>query len=587
MDANEGSRTPGNKGQVTAGDLDGLPNVDEDGQQAPDIDPTPDIDVPGVDEEEDPATRTWFLTPDERGNPGTSIDRIPRDDGRGWVAGNQAHPLVHGATYFRRLYEELCALEKGDRVYFTDWRGDRDEKLLPDGPTIGEVLVDLAHTGVDVRGLLWRSHSDSLTFNAQQNQRLGTEINEAGGEVLLDQRVRRFGAHHQKLFVIRRQGEPERDVAFVGGIDLCYTRRDDAEHHGDPQQAPIDPRYQGRAPWHDAALELRGPIVGDLLRTFIERWDDPTPLDRRTPYRMVVQRKAHMPRHPKKLPESFPDPQPSGRHAVQVLRTYSAKRPHFPFAPHGERSIARAYEKAFRRAKSLIYVEDQYLWSRVVAEGIADALRRSPELRVIAVVPRYPDQDTALTGPPNRLGQVDAIRTLKEAAPDRFAVYDLENGEGVPIYVHAKVCVVDDVWMTVGSDNFNRRSWTNDSELTCAVIDPERDPREPRHLSADGEGARKLPRNLRLQLWGEHLGLPEDDESLLDPAKAFDLWASRAQALDDWHANGKPGERPKGQARVHTPEPVSRFDRLWATPLYRIIYDPDDRPRRIRSKVKF
>jgi phosphatidylserine/phosphatidylglycerophosphate/cardiolipin synthase-like enzyme len=302
---------------------------------------------------------------------------------------------------------------------------------------------------------------------------------------------------------------------------------------------------------------------------------------------MVVQRKAHMPRHPKKLPESFPDPQPSGRHAVQVLRTYSAKRPHFPFAPHGERSIARAYEKAFRRAKSLIYVEDQYLWSRVVAEGIADALRRSPELRVIAVVPRYPDQDTALTGPPNRLGQVDAIRTLKEAAPDRFAVYDLENAKGVPIYVHAKVCLVDDVWMTCGSDNFNRRSWTNDSELTCAVIDPERDLRDPQHLSADGEGARKLPRNLRLRLWGEHLGLPEDDESLLDPAKAFDLWANRAQALDDWHANGEQGERPKGQVRVHTPEPVSRFDRLWATPLYRIIYDPDDRPRRIRSKVEF
>jgi phosphatidylserine/phosphatidylglycerophosphate/cardiolipin synthase-like enzyme len=206
---------------------------------------------------------------------------------------------------------------------------------------------------------------------------------------------------------------------------------------------------------------------------------------------------------------------------------------------------------------------------------------------VIAVVPRYPDQDTALTGPPNRLGQVDAIRTLKEAAPDRFAVYDLENAKGVPIYVHAKVCLVDDVWMTCGSDNFNRRSWTNDSELTCAVIDPERDLREPQHLSADGEGARKLPRNLRLRLWGEHLGLPEDDESLLDPAKAFDLWANRAQALDDWHANGEQGERPKGQARVHTPEPVSRFDRLWATPLYRIIYDPDDRPRRIRSKVEF
>ena len=75
-----------------------------------------------------------------------------------------------------------------------------------------------------------------------------------------------------------------------------------------------------------------------------------------------------------------------------------------------------------------------------------------------------------------------------EVAPDRVGVFDLENTSGTPIYVHAKVCVVDDVWMTCGSDNFNRRSWTNDSELTCAVIDPTRDQREPLDLSADGDG---------------------------------------------------------------------------------------------------
>ena len=60
-------------------------------------------------------------------------------------------------------------------------------------------------------------------------------------------------------------------------------------------------------------------------------------------------------------------------------------------------------------------------------------------------------------------------------------MFDLENDAGTPIYVHAKVCVVDDHWMTIGSDNLNLRSWTHDSELTCAVVDP------------DGE----LPRSLR------------------------------------------------------------------------------------------
>jgi len=535
----------------------------------------------------DAATERWFLTPEERGNPSTDIDRVPRDDGLGWVAGNQVRPVLHGANYFRRLHEELCQLTSGDRVYFTDWCGDADEKLLPEGPTVGEVLSDLAKNGIEVRGLIWRSHSQHLQYNAQQNEYLGNAINEAGGEVLLDQRIRRFGSHHQKLFVIRHQGDSDADVAFVGGIDLCHGRRDDAEHLGDPQQQPMGPQYQGRAPWHDAAIELRGPIVGDLLRTFVERWDDPTPLDRRTPYRIWLQRRADMPRHPSDLPQSFPDPDPRGDHAVQVLRTYGSKRPQYPFARHGERSIARAYEKAFARAKSLIYVEDQYLWSGVVAAGIADALKRSPDLRVIAVVPRYPDMDTATNGPPQRLGQLKAMRMLREAAPDRFAVYDLENAHGVPIYVHAKICVVDDVWMTCGSDNFNRRSWTNDSELTCAVIDPTRDEREPLDLSRDGDGARTLPRNLRLDVWGEHLGRSPDDPALLDPVAAFDLWAQTAKALDDWHAGGEQGLRPPGQARRHDPDPLGRWTRLWAEPAYRLFFDPDDRPRRARRKLSF
>ncbi|MFL6137786.1 MAG: phospholipase D family protein [Frankiaceae bacterium] len=534
----------------------------------------------------DDTTRRWFLSREERGNPATELDR-DRPAGVAWSEGNLVHPLVHGATYFRRLHDELCDLTAGDRVYFTDWRGDADERLLPEGPTVADLLCRVARAGVDVRGLIWRSHSDHMSFSAQENQKLGTLVNEAGGEVLLDQRVRRFGSHHQKVFVLRHRDAPERDVAFVGGIDLCHGRRDDAGHGGDPQQQPMDKRYRGRAPWHDAALELRGPVVGDVLRSFVERWDDRTPLDRRSPYRMALQRKAGMPRHPQPLPERLPDPPPAGPHAVQVLRTYGSKRPRFPFAPEGERSVARAYEKAFGLARSLIYVEDQYLWSDLVARGIAEALERSPELRLIAVVPRYPDADGAVSGPPNRLGQLEALRVLREVAPDRVGVFDLESAAGVPIYVHAKICIVDDVWFTCGSDNFNRRSWTNDSEITCAVVDSERDEREPRDPAGAGDGARRLPRALRLQVWAEHLGRSEDDPALLDPAAALELWSATATALDDWHAGGRRGPRPPGQVRWHEPDPVSGWQRAWAAPMYRTLFDPDGRPWRLRRAGGF
>jgi len=163
----------------------------------------------------------------------------------------------------------------------------------------------------------------------------------------------------------------------------------------------------------------------------------------------------------------------------QLLRTYPAKRPRLPFAPDGERSVARAYARAYQRARRLIYVEDQFLWSEEVARILADALRRTPSLRLIAVVPRYPDQDGPLSGPPNRIGQQAAIDLVRAVGGDRAAVYDPENEAGTPIYVHAKACVIDDVWAAVGSDNLNRRSWTHDSELAAAVLDSTRDTREP------------------------------------------------------------------------------------------------------------
>ncbi|OIH96514.1 phospholipase D-like domain-containing protein [Curtobacterium sp. MCBA15_001] len=520
--------------------------------------------------------RNWFLARDERGNTATGV-HAGGDDGPAWSEGNAVRPLVHGAPYFERIHAELTALTAGDRVWFTDWRGDPDERLLPDGPTIGDLLADCARAGVEVRGLIWRSHGErvSASISARSNELLGRKINDAGGEVLLDQRVRVFGSHHQKFFVIQHRDDPARDVAFVGGIDLCHSRRDDAEHHGDPQPVSIDPRYGDHPAWHDASMELRGPVVADVLEVFAERWDDPHPLDRSLPYRMLLQRLTHMPRHPEPLPERTPAPPPAGQHAVQLLRTYGVKRPPFPFAPHGERSIARAYGKAFRQARSLISIEDQYLWSTEVATGIAEALDRNPDLRVIVLVPRYPNSDGPLGGPPARLGQIDAIRTLRRTAGDRVGVFDLEHEDGRPIYIHAKVCVVDDTWFTIGSDNFNRRSWTSDSELTCAVVD-----------RSDGDGS--LARDLRLQLWAEHLATTPDDPRLLGSgAELLALWRASARALDDWHEDGRPGARPPGRVRAHTPEPVSALQRLWARPAARLAVDPDGRPRRLRGTTAF
>ncbi|WP_312855771.1 phospholipase D family protein [Nocardioides stalactiti] len=475
---------------------------------------------------------------------------------RPWTEGNLVVPRVHGAPYFARLIEVVNAAEAGDRIFLTDWRGDRDERMAEDGTTVGDLLAAAGNRGVEVRALLWRSHPGPL--NSEENEHLGRVINQAGGEALLDERVRRGGSHHQKLFVVRHQHRPQDDVAFVGGIDLCHGRRDDAGHAGDPQAPPLDERYGDTPPWHDAMAEIRGPAVAHVLDTFAERWDDPTPLDHRNPVRALQHRLARVPRHPEPLPDRWDPPPAAGTHQVQILRTYPAKRPAYPFAPEGERSIARGYAHAFARAKRLIYLEDQYFWSDLVATTLAEALRREPGLQVIAVVPRFPEEDGRFSGPPMVHGQRRAWEALHDAGGDRFAMFDLANDAGTPIYVHAKVCVVDDTWMTIGSDNLNLRSWTHDSELTCAVVDPAGD----------------LPRDLRSSLWAEHLALPADDPRLAGHDDPIALWRERV---------GAPGSR----IRDHVPDRVDGARGLWARAVYRTLCDPDGRPRGLRGTRDF
>jgi phosphatidylserine/phosphatidylglycerophosphate/cardiolipin synthase-like enzyme len=244
------------------------------------------------------------------------------------------------------------------------------------------------------------------------------------------------------------------------------------------------------------------------------------------------------------------------------------------------------YSKALERARSLIYVEDQYFWSEEIAAFYEAALIRAPDLRIIVVVPRHPDRNGRISGPTNRLGQLTMMKTLSEAGGDRFAVYDLENERGTAIYVHAKVVVIDDVLAMIGSDNTNRRSWTHDSELSMAVLDEQRDEREPGDPAGLGDGARRFARDLRLRLWREHLGATSDD-GLLDPHKGFERWRDTAEALDAWHDGDERGPRPSGRIRRHRPRPVPAWQRAWAWPLYRAIVDPDGRPRALRRSHRF
>jgi phosphatidylserine/phosphatidylglycerophosphate/cardiolipin synthase-like enzyme len=256
---------------------------------------------------------------------------------------------------------------------------------------------------------------------------------------------------------------------------------------------------------------------------------------------------------------------------VQLLRTYPNLRHglDYPFARGGERSVARGYRKALKQARTLVYVEDQYFWGHDVADPFVTALEANPELRVVVVLPMYPDVE-GVSRKAELLARGRALDRLRELAPDRVAAYGLENTGGTPVYVHAKVCVMDDTWATVGSDNFNRRSWTHDSELSCVVLD------------------RDYATRLRLRLAAEHLGRLDDSGSqedvlatmsdCVDPLAMYDAFAASAKSLDDWHTGGRVGPRPPGHLRSLPRSAVGAVEAKALAGMLDRLHDPDGRP---------
>ena len=92
-------------------------------------------------------------------------------------------------------------------------------------------------------------------------------------------------------------------------------------------------------------------------------------------------------------------------------------------------------------------------------------------------------------------------------------------------------------------------------------------------------------RDLRLRLCREHLDRdPDDVADLLDPRDVFAAFRRQAQQLAAWHEGGERGQRPPGRVLPHRPCRPTAAQRVWATPLYHLVYDPDGRPLRDRAR---
>lgn len=278
-------------------------------------------------------------------------------------------------------------------------------------------------------------------------------------------------SHHQKIVVI------DDCLAFCGGIDMTDERwdtrahRDDDPHRTSPSGTPYKP-------WHDVTTALQGPVakaLGELCRT---RWEiaggraiAPPPQDGRACW-----------------PESL------DAHFTDVDVAISRSQPEHGGLP-AILEIENLYLALIAATKTRFYAESQYFASRRIAEAIALRLKEDDPPEFVIVNPVTAQgwlEPLAMDTARERLvGELE-----RRDHRDRFRLYHPVTAGGTPIYCHAKMLVVDEAVIRVGSSNFNNRSLRLDTECDVTIA------QEPETIA-----------RIRDDLIAEHLDVPVADVS--------------------------------------------------------------------------
>ena len=426
------------------------------------------------------------------GRLGRAAQRTPPDDGQLWAAGdpppregNAVDVLIDGGQYFPALEQAIRAARHS--VLIAGWCITPGFAVLRQEPPV--LLRDLlgeAAESVDVRVLLWAGAPVPVFQPRRASVRDGCDDLVRGTRIkaALDAHERPMHCHHEKLVVI------DDEIAFVGGIDLtdlAGDRYDTLEHPA-----------RGRLGWHDVAARLRGPVVADVSRHLGQRWQAVTGEPLQAPAEAAKG---------------------AGEVGLQLVRTVPERL--YGFAPRGDFRIIEAYLRALRSAQHLIYLENQFLWSLEVVDLLARKLRRPPadDFRIVIVLPAKPD-----TGQDDTRGQL-AVLAEADGENGRFLATTIRARTGAssdPVYVHAKVGIVDDRWLTLGSANLNAHSFFNDTEVNLVTCDA------------------GLARDTRLRLWAAHLERDIDDIAG-DPSTVVDeLWRPIATEQRERRSRGEP-----------------------------------------------
>jgi phosphatidylserine/phosphatidylglycerophosphate/cardiolipin synthase-like enzyme/uncharacterized membrane protein YdjX (TVP38/TMEM64 family) len=420
--------------------------------------------------------------------------------------------LVDGEDYFEAF---AAAAERARRsVIILAWDFNSRTQLRCDPPlAVGDFLNSLARRrrGLDVRILIW---DYPMIFGTDREfpsvYGLGWKAHRRV-RVRYDNTHPVAGCHHQKVVVI------DDAVAFSGGLDLTCRRWDTRDHRPDDERRCDN--GDSYPPFHDVMAMVDGDAaraLGDLAR---ERWYRAT--GRRLP-------RVDAPRHawPEAVPVAMRDA------GVAISRTQPPRN-----GTDAVREIETMYADMIGAARSLIYIENQYFTSHVVAEKLEQRLAEADGPEVVIVL-RFLSHGWLEEVTMHSLRKALIARLHAADHHGRLRVYypHIDGlAEGTCIDVHSKVMIVDDEWLHVGSANICNRSMGFDTECD---------------LTIEARGREDLADAIvafRHRLLGEHLGVGPERvagavrehgsvraavEKLREPGRTLEPLAEEPEASD-------------------------------------------------------
>lgn len=385
----------------------------------------------------------------------------------------RAAVIVDACDYYRIIRQMMRQAQR--RIMIIGWdfdpriqldRTERDESL-------GDFLLALAKEKpeVDIRILKWDIGALKLLFRGRALGWLARLARQKSIRFTLDHAHPAGCSHHQKIVVI------DDSFAICGGIDMTGDRWDKPAH-ADEEPGRRRPNGQPYGPWHDVTMAVDAPLARALAELARDRWH------RATGERLPV------------LPQRD-DLWPDGLEPLFRDSRFAVARTQAPFKEWEEvREVEALFIDAIASARRFIYIENQYFTSPRLAAAIMRRMEAPDPPEIVLVTPITGEgwlEQVAMDATRLRLMKIIGAADPK----DRFRIFTAKTIGGQDIYVHAKVMIVDDLFLKIGSANMNNRSLGLDSECDLA-------------LEATSQEERTAIAAIRTRLMAEHVGATEE-----------------------------------------------------------------------------